>query len=420
MRTESQIEQSYRIAKERYAAIGIDTDKAVEALAAIPISMHCWQGDDVNGFEVSEGGTSGGIMSTGNYPGRARNAEELRADMDFAMAMLPGTLRVNVHAMYLESAKPVSRDAITPEHFANWIDWAKAKNIGLDFNPSFFGHSMVVDGMTLSSYREDVRNFWIEHGKRCREISEVMGQALGKRCVMNIWVPDGFKDTPANRGAARKRLMESLDVMRADKKNPAYMADAVECKLFGLGCESCTVGSHEFYMGYAVKNGIMATLDSGHFHPTEVISDKISSFLLFMDEILLHVSRPVRWDSDHVVLFDDELQAIAAEIVRNGANRVNIGLDYFDGTINRVIAWCAGVRNMQKALCKALLSPDARLTEYDNVDMSRRLAVTEELKAMPWSDVYDYFCMKQGVPVGADYIEPAVDYVKKNIAVRGA
>ena len=420
MRCEKQITQSYEIARERYAALGVDTEKVLNTLAEIPVSMHCWQGDDVHGFEVAAGGADGGIMSTGNYPGRANNANELRADLDFALSMLPGTMRVNIHAMYLESDKPVSRDAITPEHFANWIQWAKEKQIGLDFNPTCFGHPMMVDGMTLSSPDADVRKFWIEHCKRSREISEAMGKALGKRCVMNIWVPDGFKDIPVNRYAARARLKESLDQVLAEKKDAAFMADAVESKLFGLGCESCTIGSHEFYMAYAMEKKVMLTLDAGHFHPTEVISDKISSSLLFMDEILLHVSRPVRWDSDHVVILDDELQAIASEIVRCGVNRVNIGLDYFDGTVNRILAWCTGTRNMQKALCKALLAPEATLSDWEfSGDFSRRLAMTEELKAMPWSDVYDYYCMKQNVPVGADYIASAVEYVKKTAAARG-
>ena len=420
MRCEKQITQSYEIARERYAALGVDTENVMKVLAEIPISMHCWQGDDVNGFEITEGGATGGIMSTGNYPGRAGNAAELRADLDFALSLLPGTMRVNIHAMYLESEKAVNRDAIAPEHFANWIQWAKEKKIGLDFNPTCFGHSMMVDGMTLSSPKEEVRKFWIEHCKRSREISEAMGRALGKRCVMNIWVPDGFKDIPVDRMAARRRLKDSLDQVLADRKDPALMADAVESKLFGLGCESCTIGSHEFYMAYAMDKKIMLTLDSGHFHPTEVISDKISSSLLFMDEILLHVSRPVRWDSDHVVIFDDELQAIASEIVRCGVNRVNIGLDYFDGTVNRIIAWCAGTRNMQKALCTALLAPSGTLSEYEYTgDFSSRLALTEELKAMPWSDVYDYYCLKHNVPVGTDYIGSAIDYVKKIAAARG-
>lgn len=418
MRTQKQIEKSYKVAKELYAGLGVDTDAVVRKLGAIPISMHCWQGDDVAGFEMGKGGDGGGILSTGNYPGRARNAGELRADLDFAMSLLPGTLRLNLHAIYLESAKPVDRCCIEAKHFKNWIEWAKKKGIGLDFNPTYFAHPLVKQGFTLASPDKAVRDFWIAHGKACRDIAETFGRKLGKRCVMNTWVPDGFKDTPVDRRAARARLAESLDEIFSVKKDPKYMRDAVESKLFGIGCESCTVGSHEFYLAYALRNNVMVCLDSGHFHPTESIADKISSILLFSDELLLHVSRPVRWDSDHVILFDDELQAIASEIVRNGPEHVNIGLDYFDGTINRIAAWVVGVRNMQKALCKALLEPRDKIVPFDFGSWTGRLAWTEELKAMPWQAVYDWFCLLADVPAGLDYMDPIAEYDKKTIAER--
>lgn len=418
MHTESQIEQSYKTAKELYAGIGVDTDSALRALGEIPVSMHCWQGDDVVGFEKNAGGADGGILSTGNYPGRARNAAELRQDLDFAMSLLPGTLRVNLHAIYLESETPVDRAHVTPEHFENWIRWAKEKGIGLDFNPTFFSDPMMKHGMTLSSADPAVRNYWIEHGKACRTIAETFGRRLGKRCVMNIWVPDGFKDAPADRRAARARLASALDEMLTEKKDPALMRDAVESKLFGIGCESCTVGSHEFYMGYALSRGVMVCLDAGHFHPTESIADKISSVLLFSDELLLHVSRPVRWDSDHVIMLDDELQNIANEIVRNDPKRVNIGLDYFDGTINRIAAWVTGVRNMQKALCRALLEPRNVLAPMDDERWTERLVWSEELKALPWQAVYDYFCLKNNVPAGLDALKPIRDYERNVLGAR--
>lgn len=409
----SAVAQAYAAAKERYAALGVDTDAVIAKLKTIPVSVHCWQADDVMGFE-STGGASGGTLCTGNYPGRARNAEELRADFDKFLELTPGTVRMNLHAIYLESEKPVDRSKIKPEHFKNWIAWAKERKIGLDFNPTFFSHPKAADGLTLSHPDKNIRKFWIDHCIACREISAVMGKALGKCCNMNIWIPDGFKDTPVDRYGARKRLADSLDKILAVKQNPKYMRDAVESKLFGIGVESCTIGSNEFYLGYAVKNNLMLTLDSGHFHPTEVISDKLSSMLLFADQILLHVSRPVRWDSDHVVTFDDELQQIAAEIVRcNALNRVNIGLDYFDATINRLAAWIIGTRNMQKALCKALLEPRAQLQKWENAgNYTARLAMLEELKAMPWQAVYDYFCESEGRKVGYDYMADVLDYEK--------
>ena len=330
-----------------------------------------------------------------------------------------GSAPRNLHAIYLESGKFVERDEITPEHFENWMDWAEINNSALDFNPTFFSHKNVLNGLTLSSPDKSVRDFWIRHGKCCRKIAAEFGRRLGKRCVMNTWVPDGFKDTPVDRAGARMRLAESLDAMFAEKMQDDFMRDAVESKLFGIGVESCTVGSHEFYMGYAAENKIMLTLDSGHFHPTEIISDKISSCLMFVDEILLHVSRGVRWDSDHVVLFDDELQAIGSEIIRAGANKVNIGLDYFDGTINRVAAWVTGVRNMQKALLKALLSPDGQLRKFENEgDFTSRLVLTEEMKSLPYADVYEYYLLKNAVPGGADVLKYVKDYEHTVLAGR--
>ena len=414
------IELAYKIAKERYAEIGVDTDAALNILKDIPVSVHCWQADDVMGFEVDQG-ASGGILCTGNYPGRARTPEELRADLDQFLTLMPGTIRLNLHAIYRESETFVDRAKITPEHFKNWIDWAKQNKIGLDFNPTYFSHPNAADGLTLSHPDKGIRDYWIEHGIACREIAAAMGKELGNRCVMNTWIPDGFKDTPVDRFGARKRLVDSLDQIFAKPLDPKYMRDAVESKLFGIGVESCTVGSNEFYLAYAVKNNLMLTLDSGHFHPTEVISDKLSSALLFTDEILLHVSRPVRWDSDHVVTFDDELQQIASEIIRcDAVKRVNIGLDYFDATINRMAAWVIGTRNMQKALCKALLEPAEALKKMEETfNYTERLAMLEELKAMPWQAVYDYFCETAGKPVGGSVMQAIRKYENDVQSKRG-
>ena len=410
----SKIEKNYLAAKETYAQIGVDTDKALDLLSNIPISLHCWQGDDVNGFETNAGGTSGGILATGNYPGCARNPEELRADLDKAFSLIPGKKRLNLHAIYLDSKKPVERNKIAPEHFESWIQWAEENNAGLDFNPTFFGHPKAASNLTLTSPDAGIRKYWIEHAKACRKIAAAMGKRLKNPCIMNTWVQDGFKDVTIDRIQARKRLMASLDEIFSEKISPKYMRDAVESKLFGIGVESCTVGSSEFYMGYAVKNNLLLCLDAGHFHPTEVISDKISSALLYLDEILLHVSRPVRWDSDHVVTFDDELQAIAREIITCGVNRVHIGLDYFDATINRIAAWCIGTRNMQKALLKALLEPASELKKMEkNFEGTKKLALLEELKAYPFGAVYDYFCEKQGVPAGMKWLDEVNKYEKE-------
>lgn len=409
------VESRYKLAKELYASLGVDTDAAIKKLAEIPISLHCWQGDDVAGFEPDAGGASGGILSTGNYPGRARTPAELRQDLEKAFSLIPGKKRLNIHAIYLDSKKAVARNKITPAHFQSWIDWAKEQKAGLDFNPTFFGHPKAGQNLTLSHPDAGIRKFWIEHGIACRKIAAEMGKQLKNPCIMNTWVPDGFKDVTIDRLAARQRLEESLDTMFKEKISKKYMRDAVESKLFGIGVESCTVGSNEFYLGYAVKNQILLTLDSGHFHPTEIISDKISSVLMFVDELLLHVSRPVRWDSDHVVTYDDELQQIAHEIIWNGADRVHIGLDYFDATINRLIAWVVGTRNMQKALLKALLEPAAKLKTMErNFDNGRKMALLEEFKMFPLGAVYDYFCEKQGVPSGTSYL-PQIDAYEKKV-----
>ncbi|WP_394154343.1 L-rhamnose isomerase [Vibrio maritimus] len=407
-----QIQSSYEIAKARYAELGIDTESVMQALNQIPISMHCWQGDDVAGFESPDGELTGGIQATGNYPGKATTPEELRGDIDYAMSMIPGALRLNLHAIYLESDVPVERDKIEPKHFANWVEWAKGKKIGLDFNPSCFSHPLSADNMTLTHPDEEVREFWIRHCIASRKVSEYFGKELGTPSVMNIWIPDGFKDIPADRLAPRKRLADSLDAIIAEPISKEYHKDAVESKLFGIGTEAYTAGSNEFYMGYASTRDIVLCLDAGHYHPTEVISDKISSTSLFVKEMLLHVSRPIRWDSDHVVLLDDETQAVANEIIRHGLlDRVNIGLDFFDASINRVAAWVIGTRNMRKALLRALLEPSQQLKDLELAgDYTSRLALMEELKSLPWTAVWDHYCVSQDVPVGSDWLAQVKQY----------
>jgi L-rhamnose isomerase len=414
--TDKQIQDAYQLAKDRYAMLGVDADRALEALAGVPISLHCWQGDDVAGFESPDTGLGGGIAVTGNYPGKARNAAELRSDLDKAYSLIPGTHRLNLHAIYAETGgQRVPRNELRPEHFSAWIDWAKEKDHGIDFNPTCFSHPLADSGFTLSSYDGDVRQFWIEHCIACRKIGAHIGRELGTPCVTNIWIPDGFKDTPVDRKAPRQLLKDSLDTILAEKIDPRYNLDAVECKLFGLGSESYVVGSHEFYLGYAVANGTLLCLDSGHFHPTEVISDKLSSVLLFLDEVLLHVSRGVRWDSDHVVVLSDELQAIAQELVRGGfLDRVHIGLDFFDGSINRIAAWVIGMRNTMRALLMALLEPIDRMREIEVAgDYTRRLALLEALKGLPFGAVWDYYCLRQEVPVGISFMDEIRAYEKQ-------
>lgn len=416
------VDSAYAIAKEQYAKLGVDTDKALNALEKVAISMHCWQGDDVGGFEtVGAELAGGGIQTTGSHPGKARTPEELRQDIEMAASLIPGHHRLNLHACYLENGGTfVDRDAIEPKHFQGWIDWAKEQKMGLDFNPTYFSHPKAKDGFTLSHPDKGIRDFWIQHGIQSRKIGAEMGKQLGSTTATNVWIPDGYKDVPADRAAPRQRLADSLDKIFAEKIDPALHVDSVECKLFGIGAESYTVGSHEFYMGYAVSHQKHLTLDAGHFHPTEVISDKISSILMYCPGIVLHVSRPVRWDSDHVVLLDDELQAIARELVRSGQlDKIHIGLDYFDASINRVAAWAVGMRNMCKAMLLAFLEPTDALRKAEvSGDYTTRMALSEELKSMPWSAVWDYYCAKQNVPVGLAWFDEAKKYEETVLSKR--
>ena len=419
MPTAKNISVAYKLATERYAALGVDAAAALEKLRALSISLHCWQGDDVGGFENFGNALSGGIAVTGNYPGKARTPDELRADLDKALSLIPGRHRLNLHAFYGEfGGKRVDRDAIEPKHFANWIAWAKARGLGMDFNPTCFAHAKSADGFTLSHRDKGVRNFWIEHCQRSREIGAAMGKALGSPCVTNVWIPDGYKDTPADRVAPRERLASALDAVF--KKPLKHHYDAVEPKLFGIGSESYVVGSHEFYLGYAVSRQKLMCLDAGHYHPTEGIADKVSSVLQFIPRLLLHVSRGVRWDSDHVVTYSDELQAIALELVRgNFLGRTHLGLDYFDASINRVAAWVIGTRNFQKALLAALLEPRAKLIEAESVgDFTTRLALQEEAKSLPFGAVWDRFCEEQSVPVGEAWLAEVKKYERDVLARR--
>lgn len=401
----SRPEAAYSLARERYASLGVNVDGALQTLAGIPISLHCWQGDDVGGFEKQGGELGGGLAVTGNYPGKARTPDELRADLEKALSLIPGQHRVNLHAMYGEfGGKKVDRDEIEPAHFRNWIAWAKANQLGLDFNPTCFAHPKAADGFTLSHRDKSIRTFWIKHCQRSREIGAAMGRALGTPCVTNVWIPDGFKDTPADRQAPRERLADALDAVFKKPLPRKHVLDAVEGKLFGIGAESCTVGSHEFYLGYAITRRKLLCLDAGHFHPTESIADKISSVLFYLPEILLHVSRGVRWDSDHVVTFNDDLLAIAREVVACGSHRVHLGLDYFDASINRIAAWVIGTRNLQKALLIALLEPPAIRAAELAGDTTTRLALQEEARTLPLGAVWDYFCESKGVPGGEAWL----------------
>ena len=416
----SNIEKAFALAKERYAELGVDVDAAIERVNKIQISLHCWQGDDVAGFE-SAGELTGGILSTGNYPGKARTPDELRSDAEKAFSLIPGTQRFNLHAIYLENnGKKVDRNEIGPENFQGWVDWAKTQKIGLDFNPTFFSHPEAADGLTLSHPCKEIRDFWIEHDKCCRKIANYFGEQLGSPCVVNHWTPDGMKDTPVDRLSPRKRLAESYDEIFSVKYPKENIRDGIESKLFGIGVESYTVGSHEFCMGYAVKNNLLLTLDAGHFHPTECISDKISSASMFVDEILLHVSRGVRWDSDHVVTWNDQMRAIAEELIRNNLiERTYFALDFFDGTINRVAAWTIGTRNAIKALLCAALEPIDALRDLElNMNYTKRLALLEELKSAPFGPVWDYFCEKNGVPVGEKWIAECEAYEKNVLSKR--
>jgi len=402
----------YREAKRAYARLGVDTDKAIRAALKVPVSLHCWQGDDVAGFEVKKGPLGGGIMATGNYPGRARNGDELRADLATAMALLPGKHRVNLHAIYAETnGKFVERDQLKPEHFSKWIAWAKRRRIGLDFNPTFFAHPKASDGFTLSHADDATRTFWIRHGQACRRIAAVMAKELGSPCVINHWIPDGAKDSPTDRWSPRVRLTGALD--RLLKEKLPGVVDCVEGKLFGLGSEDYVVGSTEFYSHYALTRGVVLCLDMGHFHPTETIHDKISAFLQFHKKLLLHVSRPIRWDSDHIVIFNDDLRAVFQEIVRgNALDRAFFALDYFDASINRIAAYVIGARAARKALLAALLEP-ARLTQLDG---AQKLAALEDLKTMPFGAVWEQLCESNGAPV--DWFGTVQRYEKEVLAKR--
>jgi L-rhamnose isomerase len=416
------VEESFALAREQYAALGVDVDRALDRLARIPISMHCWQGDDVGGFENTGQEIGGGLAVTGNYPGRARTPDELRADLDQALALIPGTHRLNLHASYAETGgKKVERDEIEPVHFQRWIDWARQKGLGMDFNPTYFAHPKAESGMTLAHSDAAIRQFWINHGIACRRIGAAIGQALGSPCVTNVWIPDGMKDSPIDRKTPRQVLAQSLDAVFAEPIDRKHNLDAVEGKLFGLGSESYVVGSHEFYLGYAVSRQKLLCLDAGHYHPTEVVSDKISAVLSHLDEILLHVSRGVRWDSDHVVILSDELVAIAQELVRGDyLGRVHIGLDFFDASINRVAAWVIGTRCMIKALLLAFLEPIATFRKLEaEHDYTARLALLEEQKLLPFGAVWDEYCLKSGVPIGREWIDEVKRYERDVLARRG-
>jgi L-rhamnose isomerase len=416
------IEKSYQLAKEQYAALGVDTDKVISEMDNIVISLHCWQTDDVGGFEKPGsvlGG--GGIQATGNFPGKAKTIEQMRSDLDKVMSLLPGKQRLNLHAIYGEfEGKLIDRDQIEPKHFQGWIDWAKKRGIGLDFNCTCFSHPLSDDGFTLSSKDEKIRKFWVEHTKRCRAIAAEMGKQLGTPSVHNIWIPDGMKDTPVDRNTLRKLLKKSLDEIFAVKYPKEYLKDSVESKLFGIGSEAMVVGSHDFYLGYAIKNNTLITLDNGHFHPTEQVGDKISSILHFVDEILLHLTRGVRWDSDHVLTFNEELLMITQEIVRMKVlNRVNVGLDFFDASLNRIGAYVIGTRSAQLAFMYAFLEPTKMLVKFEEEGKNfERLAFLELLKSKPFGAVYDYYCMLNNVPAGQDYIEDILKYEKEVLVKR--
>ena len=409
----------YEYAKQKYAQIGIDTEEVLRKLAELPISLHCWQGDDVSGFEDT-GSLSGGIMATGNYPGKARNPEELMQDIEEVLSFLPGKHKLNLHAIYAISDTPVERDKLEPKHFEKWVEFAKKNGLGLDINPTLFSHPLAADNLTLSHPDEKIRRFWIDHCKAMREIGAYFGKELGIPCVNNIWIPDGYKEIPADRIGPRRRLKESLDEILSVKYDKKYLIDTVESKVFGIGLEAYTVGSHEFYLNYAAKNDCLCLLDNGHYHPTEMVSDKIPSMLLFADKVALHVTRPIRWDSDHVVIFDDELKEIAKEIVRCDAlDKVLIGLDYFDASVNRIAAWVVGARNMRKALLYAMLIPHAEMKEYqDSGNFTKMLAMSEEYKFYPYADVWDEFCAREGVTQGESWLDEVTKYEKEVLSKR--
>ncbi|MBE6716510.1 MAG: L-rhamnose isomerase [Ruminococcaceae bacterium] len=401
----------YEEAKKIYADIGIDTEDAIKKLSEISLSMHCWQGDDVGGFE-SSGELTGGIQATGNYPGKARNMEELMADIDKALSLVPGKHRINLHATYADySDGIVSRDKLEPKHFDKWIEFAKERGLGIDINPTLFSHPLAADGLTLSHPDENVRRFWIDHCKAIRKIGAYIGEKLGTPCLNNIWIPDGYKETPADRTSPRQRLKDALDEILSIEYDKKYLVDSVESKVFGIGVESYTVGSHEFYMNYAANNNCYCLLDNGHYHPTESVADKIPSMLLFSDKVALHVTRGIRWDSDHVVGYTDELKEIAKEIVIAGPERVIIGLDYFDASINRIAAWVMGMRNMQKALLGAMLTPHGKLAEcQNNGNFTEMFVFSEEVKSYPQGAVWDEFCERNNVPVRENWFKTVKEY----------
>ena len=412
--TDDQIKKNYEAAKTTYALVGVDADAAVKAAAAVPLSLHCWQGDDVTGFEKATDGLTGGIMATGNHPGKAQTPEQLRADLDLAASLIPGTKKVNLHALYAETAgKKVPRDEVGPEHFTQWIAWAKKAKLGLDFNPSFFSHPLAEAG-TLSHPDKKIREFWIRNGVQSRKIASAMGKATGVPAVNNVWIPDGSKDLPVDRLSPRLRLKDALDEVFAEKADPKVLIDAVESKLFGIGSEAYVVGSHEFYTAYAVQKQMTLCLDMGHFHPTETIADKIPGLLPFIPGLLLHVSRGVRWDSDHVVIYNDDLQAVFNEIHRSGAwKKVSVALDFFDASINRIMAWTIGARAARKAMLSALLEPTKLLKDEEKAGHNgTRLALLEELKNLPLAAVWDQLCLSQGVPTGLNWVNTGEAYEK--------
>ncbi len=415
------VQKGYDIANERYAAFGVDVDRALDALGRISLSVHCWQGDDVAGFESPDAALGGGLAATGNYPGKARTADELRRDLDLVYSLIPGNHRLNLHAIYAETGgKKVERDQLRPEHFAGWVEWARANNHGLDFNPTIFSHPLADSGFTLSSYDPGVRRFWIDHCIACRRIGKYFGRELGTACVTNIWIPDGMKDTPADRATPRRLLSESLDEILAAKIDTKHNLDSVESKLFGLGSESYVVGSHEFYLGYAVSRQILLCLDSGHFHPTETIADKLSSVLMYVPGVVLHISRGVRWDSDHVVTLNDDTRAMLREVIAGDyLDRVHIGLDFFDASINRIAAWVIGARNVLRAALIALLEPTERLREMEKEgNYTGRLALQEAAKGMPWQAAWDYHCMRSDMPVAFGIMDVIKDYEKQELSRR--
>ncbi|MEK3988627.1 MULTISPECIES: L-rhamnose isomerase [Robertmurraya] len=415
------IKENFELAKQAYSKWGIDVEDVLQKLKSVPISIHCWQGDDVAGFEVNPSELSGGIDVTGNYPGKATTPEQLRSDLEKALSLIPGKHRVNLHAIYAETnGEVVERDQLEPKHFENWVAWAKEQGLGLDYNPTLFSHPKASDGLTLSHPDEEIREFWINHCIGSRKIGEYFGKELGTPALTNIWIPDGYKDIPSDRLTPRQRLKDSLDKIFAVPVDESYNLDAVESKVFGIGSESYVVGSHEFYLGYALKNDKICLLDTGHYHPTETVSNKISSMLLYSDKVALHVSRPVRWDSDHVVILDDELKEIALEVVRNDAlNRVIIGLDFFDASINRVAAWTIGTRNMVKALLYAMLVPNEKLKQLqEEGNFTERLALMEEFKTYPFGAIWDYYCEQMGVPVKEAWLEEVKAYEKEVLSKR--